>query len=276
MKRSKALRCAALGIAAAISLSGCSLVDSITDVDITSAESTSGTSAVEVRELNTAIEAPAFTVSLPSSFTTVTDCAFGLDGTAAVSDGGTVTYQWYVNNVNSNGGGTPIEGATDAAYVPPTSETGIKFYYVVATNEHDGEYNMTTGNVCQVEVIQRGEWTTDEFGGVRWLAADGTYPSNKIVYIDGNDYLFQESGYLNYGWIYFNNTYYYSDENGMLLKNGTTPEGYHTDASGILIEAADPLGLGVVPAAEETPAEEVPAEQAATEETATDAAAEGQ
>lgn len=276
MKKSRVLRSTALAIAAAMALSSCSLVDSITDVDITSAESSANTSSVEVKEANADIAAPVFNAALASSITTVTDSPVVLDGTAVSADGGTITYQWYVNNVNSNGGGTPIEGATEATYTVTSSELGIKFYYVVASNEHGNEYNKATGNVCQIEIIQRGEWTADEFGGTRWLAADGTYPVSRIVYIDGNDFLFQESGYLCFGWTYFNNAYYYSNEYGALLKNGVTPEGYHTDANGILIEAADPLGLGVVPATEEAPAEEVPAEQAAAEETATDAAAEGQ
>ena len=35
---------------------------------------------------------------------------------AGITGEGTVTYQWYKNNVNSNGGGTPIEGATEVTY----------------------------------------------------------------------------------------------------------------------------------------------------------------
>ena len=48
---------------------------------------------------------------------------------ATVSEG-TLSYQWYRNNVDSNGGGTAIDGATEATYTPPTTESGTIYYYV--------------------------------------------------------------------------------------------------------------------------------------------------
>jgi hypothetical protein len=54
--------------------------------------------------------------------------------TAAASDGGELTYQWYSNTSNSNSGGISIGGADAASYTPPVTAPGIVYYYVVVTN----------------------------------------------------------------------------------------------------------------------------------------------
>jgi uncharacterized repeat protein (TIGR02543 family) len=55
---------------------------------------------------------------------------------ASVLDGGTLSYQGYVNGVDSNVDGTPIAGATSDSFVVPTKTAGTKYYYceVVNTN----------------------------------------------------------------------------------------------------------------------------------------------
>jgi hypothetical protein len=42
-------------------------------------------------------------------------------------------YQWYSNSSKSNSGGQPIAGATSSTYYAPTTTTGTKYYYGVAT-----------------------------------------------------------------------------------------------------------------------------------------------
>jgi len=54
--------------------------------------------------------------------------------TAGVNDGGTLTYQWYRNTVNSNTSGTLIFGIDRTGYPPPTTSLGAVYYYVVITN----------------------------------------------------------------------------------------------------------------------------------------------
>jgi len=75
---------------------------------------------------------------------------------ASVSDGGTLSYQWYSNTTNSTSGGTPISGATNATYAAPTSTVGTMYYYVVVTNTNSGvSGNQTapvTSNVVGVTV----------------------------------------------------------------------------------------------------------------------------
>ncbi|MDO5294205.1 MAG: FN3 associated domain-containing protein [bacterium] len=53
---------------------------------------------------------------------------------ASVTDGGTLSYQWYKNIKNKATGGTVIENATKSSYVPSLSNLGTTYYYCVVTN----------------------------------------------------------------------------------------------------------------------------------------------
>ena len=66
-----------------------------------------------------------------------------LDGTATVSDGGTVTYKWYAEGADESDPAAVL--STDATYTP----TADGSYYVVATNSLAGY----TDNVVQSEVV---------------------------------------------------------------------------------------------------------------------------
>jgi formylglycine-generating enzyme required for sulfatase activity len=54
--------------------------------------------------------------------------------TASVTDGGTLTYQWYSNTTNNNTDGTIITYATNVSFTPPTGTVGTVYYYVVVAN----------------------------------------------------------------------------------------------------------------------------------------------
>lgn len=67
------------------------------------------------------------------------------------SSNGTMTYQWYMNTVDSNEGGTPIEGATEETYKPSSDTAGTFYYYCVVTNTDKTENNTTaTDTACVV------------------------------------------------------------------------------------------------------------------------------
>ncbi len=70
--------------------------------------------------------------------------SLSLSVTANVTDGGTLSYQWYSNETDSIAGGTPIAGAIYATYTPPTDTTGTVYYYVVVTNTNDGASGAKT------------------------------------------------------------------------------------------------------------------------------------
>jgi hypothetical protein len=47
---------------------------------------------------------------------------------------GSLSYQWYRSNTNSNTGGTLIGGATSSSYLPPVNTLGTTYYYVIVKN----------------------------------------------------------------------------------------------------------------------------------------------
>jgi hypothetical protein len=81
-----------------------------------------------------------------------------LSVTAGVTDGGSLSYRWYRNTVNSASGGNLV--ASTATYTVPTDTTGTFYYYVVVTNTNtgvDGLHTATaTSNVAVVTVSGGG------------------------------------------------------------------------------------------------------------------------
>ena len=89
-------------------------------------------------------ETPAFSEELSDATYTTSDTPTALDGTATVTDGGTITYQWYADDV-------AISGATSETYTPEVSEEGTVVYKVVATNTK-GSSTATANQSCTITV----------------------------------------------------------------------------------------------------------------------------
>ena len=164
---------------------------------------------------------------------------------AEVKDGGTLSYQWYKNNVDSNGGGTKIEGAVESSFVPPTSDLGTTYYYVVVTNKVEDGVQMTARQTKCVTVTEeeagsetateesQGTWKQTESGSWMYIYPDGTNAVSKWEYIQGEWYMFDENGYMRTGWYLDGDKYYYFDENGVMLHD-TDVEGYHLGSDGVM------------------------------------------
>lgn len=88
-----------------------------------------------------AAEKPLITAQPKSASYTVNDTAADLTVTASVTDGGTLSYQWYSNTTNSTTEGTEIPGATGMSYKPSTAQAGTVYYYCIVTNTN----NSVTG-----------------------------------------------------------------------------------------------------------------------------------
>ena len=92
----------------------------------------------------------------PTIVTQPVDSEVCLDGVAnqltiVTQNGvGIPTYQWYTNTTNSTSGGTPIAGATNSTYDPPTNTVGEIFYYV--TIAFQGGCDLITSDVASVVV----------------------------------------------------------------------------------------------------------------------------
>ncbi len=71
--------------------------------------------------------------------------------TASVSDGGTLSYQWYGSS-NSELGGSPISGATAATFTPSTATVGTMYYRVEITNTNNAASGTKTASISSQPV----------------------------------------------------------------------------------------------------------------------------
>ena len=81
-----------------------------------------------------------------------------------------------------------------------------------------------------------GEWMQVEDGRYWFKYPDGTYPVNEWKEIGGQWYFFNEEGYMQTGWILWNEKQYYCTENGNMLSDCITPDGYWVGADGARIQ----------------------------------------
>lgn len=245
------------------SLTACSATDVFDDLvedTVEGSQTAGGDSTRVIKNIDTTLTKPVFKNDLNGSVPLVVGDTFNIDGTATSTDGGIISYQWYKNNVNSNGGGTPIKDATAAIYTVEAVEEGSVFYYVVATNNHGENYNSAASGTFEVIAHKAGKWISDEYGK-KYMDEDGNFIVNFWINIDGDTYHFDENGYATVGWYPVGNVLYYFDEEGRILRNGTTPDGFQTNEEGILIGDVMPSGVpGIVDPANEAA---IVAEQAA-------------
>ncbi len=92
-----------------------------------------------------------------------------LEVVAEVSDGGTLSYQWYrseeqwlwgIDTMES------IEGATGSTYMPDLSKSGVK-YACRVTNTKDGNSLSTDSQITEVEVIHEVQEPEEAYWGVQ-------------------------------------------------------------------------------------------------------------
>ncbi|WMW77971.1 LamG-like jellyroll fold domain-containing protein [Flavobacterium sp. 20NA77.7] len=89
-------------------------------------------------------------ITQPSS-QVVNICPNGTPPTLTIqANGQQLEYQWYVNTINSNVGGTPITGATSTSFVPSNALVGPHYYYVVV----NGTCGMSKSEVSGAITVQ--------------------------------------------------------------------------------------------------------------------------
>lgn len=101
----------------------------------------------------------------------------------AVADG-TLSYQWYSNTANKAESGTPLTGATDAAYTPVLPNVGTTqkhlYYYCMITNTVGDAVHTAASSVADITV------TPDPTPTVTLAATDGQdIPANGYAYASG-------------------------------------------------------------------------------------------
>ncbi len=135
--------------------------------------------------------------------------------TSGYTYGYTYPYGYYDYNYGSSnyyyGPGIVVEGEGIVTYGNPY-----------------GSYNsgvMSTG---------MNYWVQDTYGW-RYHLADGSYPRSCWLEIDGLYYCFDVNGYIRYGWISYNGSWYYCGEDGSLQANCYTPDGHYVGSDGAMI-----------------------------------------
>ena len=73
---------------------------------------------------------------------------------ANISGSGNLSYQWYVNSVDSNSNGQPISGANSPRYVASTSVPGCNYYYCIVTNTSGSQTRSTVSDTIEVVVTE--------------------------------------------------------------------------------------------------------------------------
>jgi len=101
---------------------------------------------------STSAETPTLSTQ-PISSNVLMGTAHTLNVSANVSDGGTLSYQWFTNATASNEEGTAISGATEVSFTPSSITVGKFYYYVVVTNTNNSVTATVTSNVATVNVI---------------------------------------------------------------------------------------------------------------------------
>jgi hypothetical protein len=117
----------------------------------------------------------------PQDATVNVDVEVSLSVTASVTDGGTLTYQWYSNMSNSNSGGTAITDATGSSYSPATATAGMVYYYVVVTNTNSSVNGAQTATIASRAAAVTVNGTVATYAVTVATSANGTVtasPSN--------------------------------------------------------------------------------------------------
>lgn len=106
--------------------------------------------------INSKAAAPTFTTDLGDACVYVVGEEGVLSVEAEITDeneaeSGELTYQWYVSTTGTTDG-TPIEGATEKNFLPPTDEEGDFYYYVVVTNTNKNVLGAKTATATSAVI----------------------------------------------------------------------------------------------------------------------------
>jgi hypothetical protein len=93
-------------------------------------------------------------ITVQPSTETQTVCQNSIPTALSVTaTGGNLAYAWYSNTTSSNTSGTLIGGAVSSTYLPPTSVTGTKYYYVVVTGSCGSAVTSTVSGAISVTAL---------------------------------------------------------------------------------------------------------------------------
>lgn len=131
----------------------------------------------------------------------VGDAADRLEVSVSPVSAGDLTYQWYVNTVNSTTGGTPVDRVETYYYRPQLDFLGTRYYYCAVTNALNGLTVTVYSQVCAITVSKVPAKTptiTSHFAE-SYTYKIGETAAQLVVSASVSD-----AGVLSYQWYYFN------------------------------------------------------------------------
>jgi hypothetical protein len=132
-------------------------------------------------------ETPTITTQPLGTTVCVSDGTYTMVVFANLTDGGTLTYQWYSNTTATNTGGTPINGATNFFYSAPMNVAGTFYYYVEVTNTNTGVNGNQTASInsdVAMFIVSETEIIETE----ATICFGGSYTWMNNVYTEAGDY----------------------------------------------------------------------------------------
>ena len=144
------------------------------------------TATITVEELVDAV-APAITTDLTDKTTTV-GSAVTLDATATVTDGGTISYQWYSATDADKTGAAAIDGQTNATYAPPVDAAGTFYYYCVVTNTNNAATGTKTATTTSAVAKVTVETVVDALALDTLVVAPVKHEAPNTTAIDATQY----------------------------------------------------------------------------------------
>ncbi len=91
--------------------------------------------------------------------------ATALDATATVTDGGRITYQWYMSPDDNPDNGVELINETNATYTPKTVKEGTSYYFCVVQNNITGSRSGTISNIAKITVTSEQDPGGQDPGG---------------------------------------------------------------------------------------------------------------
>ena len=146
---------------------------------------------IHILGVETGPQKPVLTNDLPAEKSAAVGDAVTLSVEASVSDGGTLSYQWYKD-------GSPVGDNSPSYAIGSAALSDSGSYWVEVTNTLDGEAAVTQSAVCALNVIDMG---ADAVAPV----IETDLPSRKSA-IEGDEVVFQieassiDGGTLSYQW----------------------------------------------------------------------------
>ncbi len=190
------------------------------------ATATSGVAAIIVNALVNA-EMPNITVQPQNATYTQGNTATALSVAASVSDGGTLSYQWYQNTGNSTTGGTLV-GTNNPNYTPDTSSVGSLYYYCIVTNTNTGVSGVQTATATSsIATITVNALVNAETPNISGQPQNGTYTQGNTATALSVAASVSDGGTLSYQW--YKNAM--NTNTGGAAINGATADSYTPDTS---------------------------------------------